>query len=92
MSPPPQPPVSPQSRQNTHTNGKSSRADLRRKLCCISQSDVLSFLDGGVDIREHNGCLTDRAIWTLSIQKHDHFILPPPSPQSLWPVSIHKMH
>lgn len=32
--------------------------DLRRKLCCISQSDALSSLDGGLHIREHNGGLT----------------------------------
>lgn len=72
----PQPSLSLQSRQNTHTNGKSSRGDLRRKLRYISQSDVLSSSDGGVDIREHNGCLTDIAIWTSAIQKHDLFIFP----------------
>lgn len=88
------PPVSLQSWENTHTNGKSSRGDSRRKLCCISLSDVLSSLDGGVDIRERNGCLTDRGIWTLSIQKCRHAVLPPlrQKQQVLQPVSIHKMH
>ena len=26
-------------------------------------------MDDGVDIRQRNGCLADRAIWTMSIQK-----------------------
>lgn len=88
------PPVSVHSRQNTYTNDKSSRRDLTRKWYCISQSDVFSSLDGRVVIGEHNGCLTDRAIWTLAIQKHEHFILPPlkRKQQVLQPVSIHKMH
>lgn len=76
MPPSPQPPICLEWRQNTHTNGKSSREVWKRKLRCISESDALFSLDGGVvDIREHNGCLTDRAAWTSSIQRHGHLIL-----------------
>lgn len=37
----------------------------------------MSSFGGGVDIRAHNGYLTDTAIWTLAIQKRDRVILPP---------------
>lgn len=72
----PQLPIYLKSRQNTHTNSKPSTGGLKRKLCCISEGDALFSLDGGVvDIMERNGCLTDRAVWMFSIQKHGHFIL-----------------
>lgn len=41
----PPPPLLLQCRQNTHTNGKSRRGSLRRKLCFIIQSRVFVFLD-----------------------------------------------
>lgn len=38
---------------------------------------MFSWDGGDVDIREHNGRLTDEAVWTFTIQNHGHLLLSP---------------